>query len=98
METMKPFKSERAAKMAYTKAENAWEEARSAVNRQSSEFNQDGWNEERFAIVRAMEAKADEKRLAAKAVYDQARSQGFWIKSYHFNYNPTRDLIAANMD
>jgi hypothetical protein len=92
------FKSERAAKMAYTKSDKAYEEARSAVNRQRNEFNKDGWNEERFAIVRALEAKAEESRLASKAVYDQATAQGFWIDSYHFGTNPTRDLIAANMD
>lgn len=92
------FKSERAAKMAYTKAEKAWEAKRAAVNSQTYEFRKDGWNSERFAIVRALEAEAEVARDAAQTVYNAARAQGFYVRSYYFSVNPTRDLIAANMD
>lgn len=37
-----------------------------------------------------------------RAIYNQATAQGFFLSSFgarwHFGHNPTRDLIAANMD
>jgi endogenous inhibitor of DNA gyrase (YacG/DUF329 family) len=104
------FKSLRAAKIAYTKAENAWEAARSAYNK----FH----NENRpFACVddsdvgewadEARRVNVKDKELSAaqdaawdnmKAVYDAAHAQGFYVYSWHFGANATRDLIAANMD
>ena len=33
-----------------------------------------------------------------KAIYDAAKAQGIFISSYELNYNPTRDLILANID
>lgn len=90
------FKSERAAKLAMTKANKAYDEAIQARNAYSNEPG--GWNEERFAGLRKLEQKMSEAYEAGKKVYDAARAQGFWVHSYHFGHNPTRDLIAANMD
>jgi len=95
---MATFKSDRAAKMAYTKAEKAYDAARAAVNAQTHEYRQTGWNEERFAVIRGLEAKASEALEAARAVYDAAKAQGICIRSWYFSHNPTRDLISANMD
>lgn len=47
---------------------------------------------------KAAEAAKDAAWAYAKAVYDQARAQGFYVRSWHFGVNPTRDLIAANID
>jgi hypothetical protein len=95
---MKAFKSERAAKMAYTKAENAWEKMRGIAMAQNHEYSKTGWNNERFAHLRKLEADAVPYFEAMRAIYNQAKSQGFFIRSWHFGVNPTRDLIAANMD
>ncbi len=93
----KEFKSERAAKMAYTKAAKVWRElpGGTQVYRESME---DPTCDDPQARARA----ADETRDAAfermREIYEQAKAQGFWIDSWHFGHNPTRDLIAANMD
>lgn len=94
----KKFKNARAAKIAYTKAENAWEKARAERNAQWCEFAKTGFNEERFAVLRKMDESANALRSIAEAVYNAARAQGFYIRSWHFGYNATRDLIAANID
>lgn len=94
----KQFKSERAAKMAYTKAEKAWEAARGATARQTHEFNPGGWNEERFAVIRELRAKEVPLFEAMRAIYEQATAQKFYIRTWHFGVNPTRDLVSANMD
>lgn len=95
---MKAFKSNRAAKMAYTKAEKVWNVA---VNKASSlrhEYNKDGWNEERFAAVRKLEDEAKPFFEIMREIYNQATSQGYFLPTWHFGTNATRDLIAANMD
>lgn len=102
MTTIKPFKSERAAKMAYTKAEKAWEAARSKTCNYYGRTIQDPNNtkdsSEIFADLRVLEAQADALFEEMREVYCQARSQNFWVKSWHFGCNVTRDLIQANMD
>lgn len=65
---------------------------------QTHEFSKTGWNEERFAVIRKLKADAKPYFDAMEAIYNQAKAQGFWIRSWHFGTNPTRDLIAANMD
>lgn len=99
---IKPFKSDRAAKMAMTKAERAYNEAQTATGGYYGRCVQDPNNhqttEEILADLRKLEALRDQAHDYAAAVYEQARSQGFWVKSWCFGYNPTRDLIHANID
>lgn len=130
------FKSDRAAKMAVTKATNAYEAARDA--RIGAEWAQrdggsveptadeaarldvlraakdaargtDGegeaidafyalWDAIRNAPVNAAKSVEDAAWDTMRATYDAAKAQGFWTRCYHLNYNPTRDLIAMNMD
>lgn len=129
------FKSERAAKMAYTKQEKVYEAARNTVNqirhdrpdgvptteeiaklnRLQAEYKAITSSDERYQSkawnnycdleheinnrpLKNAEAAADAAFAKLAAIYDQATAQGFWIKSWHFGHNPTRDLIAANMD
>lgn len=135
---VKPFKSARAAKIAYGKAERAWEVARDArigvVHAQRDPETKAQATESERAQLNALRAEYEaiegdarfesaafnaycslwntisarpEKEARAiedaawaqmKAVYEQAIAQGFWVNSYHLGHNPTRDLIAANMD
>lgn len=94
----KTYKSQRAAQMAYNKADRLAQDAKSAVVAKNVEFRQDGWNQERFAIVAALEAFEQKCWDEAFAIYSSARKQGFYVKSRKFDYNSTRELIAANMD
>lgn len=104
---MKAFKSERAAKMAYTKALAAFD-AKEDEGRKSRDTYRETMRivgsmpSAEYEALRATEVRceAEAKTLfeAMRAIYDQAKSQGFFIRSWHFGTNPTRDLIAANMD
>lgn len=105
-----PFKSERAAKTAFTKIENAWkakrDESTSATwtirdtMREHGSMAADEMERlERIAASAKAEADALFEQMAA--IYNQARAQGFWLGSsaeWHFGNSPTRALIAANMD
>lgn len=126
------FKSERAAKMAYTKAEKVMEAAMTAEARRYGVVRGEPTEEERTKLdcmeaaykafpegeernaarevywaacdeivnrprVQA-EAAYETARQNALAIYEAATKQGFFIKSWWFGYNPTRDLIAANID
>lgn len=94
---MKPFKSERAAKIAMTKAEKAYMvtlgKAGSAYCDAMNTPGADPIEESR---------KAEAARTAAyehgEAVYESAKASGFYVRSWYFGPNVTRDLIAANMD
>lgn len=99
------FKSELAAKMAYKKAEKAALVTRNASHFVDESVNVvlpwDGTEEraaEREAFMKAIIAADVSAWAHARCIYDAARAQGFWIKSWHFGYNATRDLIAANID
>lgn len=99
------FKSEQAAKVAYKKAEKAAMQTRNASafvdQTVNAELPWDGTEERaaaREAFTKAVIAADVAAWERARCIYDAARAQGFWIKSYHFGYNPTRDLIAANID
>lgn len=96
--TAAPFKSDRAAKLAFRKAEKAYYAARDAYNAVLHKSRETGWDDEKFETLRkadeAMKAAADH----AEAVYKKVLREGFWVKSWEFGNNPTRDLIAANMD
>lgn len=103
---MKTFKTNRAAKMAYTKAENRWEAKRAegfAARDAAREMMRS--NSFILADLRTIEAtqlrcekEAEALFEEARSVYEQAKAQNFWVKSYHFGHNPTRDLIAQNID
>ena len=104
---MKTFKSERAAKVAYTKAENAWKakrdegsEARDQIReglREQGQMLSEEYDRLEATRIRC-EGEARTLFEEMRAIYDQATSQGFYVKSWHFGCNPTRDLIAANID
>ena len=94
---VKPFKSERAAKIAMTKAEKAYTDAMIASNC----AYRDAMNSDNVDPIAASDA-ANAARVTAyefgAAVYAQAKSQNFYVRSWHFGENATRDLIAANID
>ena len=136
--TTKPFKSERAARIAFGKAERAWKAAQSAriavqhaqrdaetsvpptadesarlealeteykaipapARYESAAWNAhlDLWSEIHDRPERDARAVEDAAWDAMKAIYDAAKAQGIFIRSYELNYNPTRELIAANID
>jgi hypothetical protein len=52
------------------------------------------WEVERLACEDALHIA----RCYAFAVYTAARAQGHYVRSYAFDYNATRELIANNMD
>ena len=106
---MKAFKSERAAKVAYTKADRAWKAMTSIATsltwerRRKMEDNGGSMNAPEYNDY---EQKIQEAEKAAPAlfetmreIYHQAESQ--WkhlLPTWHFGENTTRDLIRANMD
>ena len=106
-----PFKSERAAKMAFTKAENAWKAKRDAGTLARDMYRQafrehgsmDSAEYERLlAVEESSKVEAEALFEVMRAIYDQAQTQGFryigWSADWHFGNNPTRALISANMD
>lgn len=134
-----PFKSERAAKMAYTRAEKHFDAARAhanAVRHTSADVTFQPTEEELVRLaalraefealgaageparyesgafrahctlmseiaerpLRAAERAQEEAFAVMRGVWERAQGQGFYIRSWHFGCNPTRDLIAANMD
>jgi hypothetical protein len=107
---VKQFKSERAAKSAYTKAEKAHFSARNTLNAWKQEQGALPYVEESDVGEWADEARAilaklaeltkavDDAFEAMRQIYEMAQSQDFFVSSYHFGHNPTRDLIAANID
>lgn len=102
-----PFKSERAAKSAYTKAERAWmakgnEGATARDTIRETMRTVGSMDSAEYEALKATETRCEEEArvmfAAMEAIYVQATAQGFYVKSWHFGHNPTRDLIAANMD
>lgn len=94
----KKFVSARAAKMAYTKAEKAAKAADSAVAKRIGEARKTGYGDEEHTEIRRLEQAAQRLWDEARAIYESARAQEFYVYSYHFGYNATRDLIRANID
>lgn len=94
------FKSDRAAKMAMTKAEKAYVAASGARQEAQHAYWRDAVNDRSKTAEALAEAEAAYAKALAHAenVYAGARAQGFWVRSWHFGHNPTRDLISANMD
>ena len=77
----------------------------SVINLRSDEMKTAAWNahldlwsEIRDRPEREARAVEDAAWDAMKAIYDAAKAQGIFIRSYELNYNPTRELIAANID
>ena len=109
--TPAPFKSDRAARAAFTRAENVWDAKRkegwTARDTYRAHFREhssmDSAEYERLlGIERACEAEARVLFEAMRTIYNRATAQGIgWISTsanWHFGENATRDLIAANMD
>lgn len=94
--TIKPFKSARAARIAYGKAERHAETARNEAHH--SFLAEHGYGEAYDTMIKPLDEAETAAWANAKAIYDAATAQKFWIDSYHFGHNPTRDLIRANMD
>jgi len=102
-----PFKSDRAAKMAYTRAIKVWKAKRSegmtARYTYREEFRLHGsMDSAAYEALLATEQRCEKEAAdlfeAARAVYTQATSQGYFLDTWHFGDNAKRDLIAANMD
>lgn len=91
------FKSQRAAQMAMNKAEKAYTNACRAANvayRDAMASDADPM----AAHDAAVKARSEAWDHGA-AVYSAAKAQGHFVFSWHFSdSNPTRDLIAANID
>lgn len=103
----KPFKSPRAAKTAYTKAENAWKAKRTEGFVARDTYREILREEGSIDTAQYESLKATEERCEAeasalfevmRAIYTQAEKQSFYLNPWHFGHCPTRDLIAANID
>lgn len=92
------FKSARSAKIAFTKAENAAKVADSAVAKRIEEARRTGYGFDDHAEIRKLELDAEQLWDAARAIYNAANAQEFYIYSARFGYNATRDLIRDNID
>ena len=93
-----PFKSDRAAKIAFRKAEKAAKTAQAARIEYECAQRETGWSEEAFEEALRLRAIEDAAWVEAATVYQKVRAEGYWVRSWDFNHNPTRDLIAANID
>lgn len=94
--TVKTYKSQRAAKLAATKAENAYELA--IRNRCTDEWRSPAvWDNDNALYNRVNDyiSKAFDNLAATIAA---VKEQGFYASSWYVGTNATRDLIAANMD
>ena len=91
-----PFKTARGAQRAMAQAEKAYENANQAAGRAYREALT--LEVDSTTYVAGKYAARDQAWAYAEAVYNQAQAQGLFVKSWHFGVNPTRDLIAANMD
>lgn len=104
------FKSDRAARQAFTKAEKAYKAARSERSKfedqndtrvcvEDSDVGE--WADEaRATLAKYAELKKaeDDANDAAIAIYSAAQEQGIFIDSYRLGYSGTKDLISANAD
>ena len=108
---MQAFKSERAAKMAFTKTENAWKAKQSEGWTARDTIRETMRRDNRMpsAEYEALKAIEDRCKIEAKAlfetmreIYEAAKAQGFQLYSFgarwNFGEHTTRDLIRANID
>lgn len=94
--TVKAYTSKRAAKIAVTKAENAYELA--VRNRCTDEWHSPRRWDDDNALSKRVNEYADQAYANLAATVAAATEQGFVVHSWHVGPNATRDLIAANMD
>ena len=92
------FKSRRAAQMAMTKAEKAYVAARQVAACAYQEGMANPNCDDPLAYHDEMKLVADAAWKKGHEVYTAAVEQGWYLKSWHFGSNPTRDLIAMNID
>ena len=95
---IKPFKSDRAARIAFGKAERAWESARSARINTEHGTRSGGVPVNFDEIMRPLRKAEDDTYRVMVAIYEQAKKQNIYIRSYELGVNPTRDLIRQNID
>lgn len=92
--TVKTYKSQRAAKLAATKAEAAYELA--LRNRCTDEYHAPS------RLGDDLVSRVNDYMSAAfgnlVSTIEAVKKQGFYASSWHVGPNATRDLIAANMD
>lgn len=97
--TAKKFVSARAARLAFGKAERAYEAARKMRIKEHHERIANGVPSGLAEAMAPFEKAENDLRLKAQAIYDLATAQGFYISSYTFGRcSTTRDLVAANID
>jgi hypothetical protein len=92
------FKSHRAAKIAFGKAERAYEAARSARIDAHHAAIAGGYGETYDAEIAPFNAAENAAFAHMEAVWTAAKDQNFYCHSYHLGHNPTRELIARNID
>lgn len=83
--------SKRAAQIAMTKAEKAYKAA-------IGTFYDSRGLDTYLKTYDTLQTNIETARLHGVKVYDSARAQGFYVQSYHFGYNATRELINDNVD
>ena len=98
MNMAKTYKSHLAAKMAYAKAERAFETTRDAAINAHHAIIANGIPENYTARMAPYATAQEAARLMMVEVYEAAQAQGYWVRSRHLGYNPTRELIQANID
>ncbi len=97
---MTTFKTERAAKLANTKATRAYEEAKSLSNvRVEWDAESEAWLPLDWDTVVVPRREAATKAFERMSeVYEAVLAQGYFVSNWHLGTNPTRDLIAQNID
>lgn len=97
---MLTFKTQRAAQMSMAKAEKAYAVA-SAAERETYLAWCCDHTSTRDASVNAHEANKAARETAhdhAETVHAAVKAAGFCVRSRMFDYDPTRELISANID
>ncbi len=96
---MTTFKSERAAKMANTKATRVYEAAKSLANvRQAWDAEREIWMPLEWGLLEERRALATKAFEHMAELYGAAKAQGYFVSNWYLGHNPTRDLVAMNID
>ncbi len=97
---MGPWKSERAAKLAVTKADKAYNAARTVRREYEWAQRETGWCEEAFTELHRLEAVEQAAYAELERIHAEAEACGYYApsKTLRWDRSPTRALIAANMD
>lgn len=91
------FKSVRSAKVLFGKAQRRWYEAKEARIERHQSYRADGLCAY-DAIMKPLLAAEDAAFADMVRIYETAKAQGIYIRSFHLGSHATRDLIAANID